>query len=121
MALLMAAGLMACGGTTVEKDTSEQAVNQSEEAASGESSSEQSSSAGQTDIVVMIESPDEAFTATVLDMVREHFPQYNIISKPWSDAGDTNQTVKSTFATSSEALDIVMYPNLPKILYTGGC
>ena len=65
----------------------------------------------QEDFVIMWANADEAFGEEVIGMIQEKFPQYNIISKQWSDATDTDQTVKSTFATDNEALDIVMYNN----------
>lgn len=62
-----------------------------------------------TDIVLMIENADEPASLSTIEKIKEKFPQYNIISKIWSN--EVEQTVKSTFATDSEAIDLVMYNN----------
>lgn len=60
-----------------------------------------------TDIVLMIENADEPASLTTIEKIKEHFPQYNIISKIWS--AEAEQTVKSTFATDGEAIDLVAW------------
>lgn len=62
---------------------------------------------GKIDVVLMIENPDEPASQATIEKIKAKFPQYNIISKVWS--AEAEQTVKSTFATDGEAIDLVMY------------